>query len=340
MVPAVYDVQDLSDEPILVLDMQGSIQQLNRAARRHFENLKVGDQFSSLLKDPASLWPVLTHFSRCGEPAFASLELARADVNRQRITGMRISGQEPATIAIRFDRSSAKEFSILSQQVAALNGEIHEHRRARLRLEASLSANLILYRELQHRVKNHLQMVMGMLAMTKRKASTPAERGLITEIAERLSAIAEVQRLMYDYQSTSGVPADKLINGVANGFKRIAGDAAQVIVESTNADFSNEVATAVALILNELFSNAAKYGGADGECNLKVSCQYQQGVFDITVRDHGCGYPESIQEGGTGLTLIRGLCRQIGATLALYSDQGAWCVIRFSDNRPDAEAIY
>ena len=96
----------------------------------------------------------------------------------------------------------------------------------------------------------------------------------------------------------------------------------------------NDLAFPLALIANELLTNAVKY--ADGP-NAAVSLSFVR-IGDeavLTVRDNGPGFaPSASGPSSSGLGLVRGLCRQIGGQFTLQSDAGAVAIVSF----PLAEA--
>jgi len=329
-----YGVSDLFQDPVLILDIEGRVRHLNRSARRCFGDLHPDQPFAQRVENPNQLQELLRRFSSCAEPSFGTLETKTKDgTSRFKVTGARLSTIPAIAIGLRFSPVPPSEFTILSHQIKALHAEIHQHRIARRRLEEALETNQTLYRELQHRVKNHLQIVMAMFGIARRKTKTERERDLIDLFERRIGAVAEVQHLMYAVSSMVGVPAVDLVNAIAKNFRELTGSKATIKIEAISDEFLNEYASPIALILNELLSNAVKYGIGVDSAAIELSVRREQEIFEVVVQDHGPGFaknPADIR--GSGLDLVRGLCRQIGAILTLETRGGARATIRFKQS--------
>ncbi len=79
-------------------------------------------------------------------------------------------------------------------------------------------------------------------------------------------------------------------------------------------------------------TNAAKYGLPDGRGRITIALERQGGLFSLIVHDCGPGIPEAAQiRRSSGIGLVRGLCRQIGARLSTDNDRGTRVVVAFAD---------
>jgi len=76
---------------------------------------------------------------------------------------------------------------------------------------------------------------------------------------------------------------------------------------------SNDVAMPLALILNELVTNAVKHGcGNHARCAVRLELTERDGTFELSVEDDGEGFDlETVRKTSSGLQLVLGLARQI-----------------------------
>ncbi|MET4792809.1 two-component sensor histidine kinase [Bradyrhizobium japonicum] len=76
---------------------------------------------------------------------------------------------------------------------------------------------------------------------------------------------------------------------------------------------SNDIAMPLALILNELLTNAAKHGIEDPDRNgIRVTLNERDGEYELEVEDDGPGFELSaVQQNSSGLRLVQGLARQL-----------------------------
>jgi two-component sensor histidine kinase len=91
----------------------------------------------------------------------------------------------------------------------------------------------------------------------------------------------------------------------------------------------------LALILNELLTNAAKHGAKGREgASIKVGLTRSSDVFVLHVEDDGAGFDlEEVRRRSSGLGLVTGLARQLGGTFNVERTPGARCVVRFLEQR-------
>ena len=126
----------------------------------------------------------------------------------------------------------------------------------------ALKHNSILYRELQHRVKNHLQMMLGLFSSARREARNVTDGSVIESLELKLRAICEAQQLMYLKDDAASVSAASLLKSLADS-RTLATDLVQILVEADPVQIPNDAVFPLSLIINELLSNALKHGMAE-----------------------------------------------------------------------------
>jgi len=176
-------------------------------------------------------------------------------------------------------------------------------------------------REIHHRVKNNLQTVAALLRLQSRRMSSPEARDALAEAMRRVSTIA----LVHDTLSQTideTVPFDDLVGRSL----RLAADVAtagthvRTTVHGTFGSIPADDATALALVLTELVTNAVEHG-LDGR---------EHGNVDITVERDGEDLRVEVADDGAGLPAGRGagtgLGTQIVSTLVTNELRGtiAW----------------
>jgi two-component sensor histidine kinase len=206
--------------------------------------------------------------------------------------------------------------------------------RNRLDSERKRYANLaenrdLLYRELQHRVSNNIQVVAGMLRLQANGASPEVGRAL-AEASARISLIAKIQRDLYNQtgalSSFHAFAHDLLTKALA------AAGAEHVTVRINGGDqpLHPEQATAVALVLLECFNNALEHAYADGRAGEIIVDLAQDGAhWRLTMRDDGPGPPPGfdIERGHSfGLKIARAMATQLQGGFTLErGEPGAVC---------------
>ncbi len=217
---------------------------------------------------------------------------------------------------------------------AALEARVRERtaelEAANEQLRCALHEKEVLLREVHHRVKNNLQVVAGLLTLQARQAD-PALGGYFRASLERIRAMGRVHEQLYRADDASSFDAAAFIRSICEDLGEIYGTTRErvrcrVEVPGT-VRIPLDVATPLALILNEAISNALKHGypeGRRGEVLVRLE-QADDGTSRLEVRDDGVGLPEDHAERGRrsmGMRLIETLARQIGATVTFECASG------------------
>jgi PAS domain S-box-containing protein len=197
------------------------------------------------------------------------------------------------------------------------------------------AGQLGLLRELNHRVKNNMQMLLSLLSSAAREAETVETQKALLDAARRVAVMGAVQQVLYGGDD-SGMTfrAEKLIRAVAALAPPGPHGPVDITVVPTPLVLTNDTAVPVALVLNELLSNAARFGGRSGQpAAIRVELTRTGDRFSLVVEDDGPGFdpdPASTKR-ASGLGLVRGLARQLGGTLSVEKGGGARCTVTFSD---------
>lgn len=218
----------------------------------------------------------------------------------------------------------AIESSDLSKGSIWVMEDISEIKRANdERLAQERKQRDVLLREVHHRIKNHLQGVIGLLA--EHESNHPELRHAIGAIVGQIFSIAVVHGLHGRMGSHDVIVCD-LVSEIARGSAALVNPGLEMKVEirvPAPVKVRQEQAVPIALILNELILNACKHGCAP--IIASVACETDEVL--VTVRNR-CGSGAAPRDTttcdwfGTGLGIVRLLVPQHGATLTFSSRAG------------------
>ena len=330
--PETRGLARLIQDPLVVVGLDGLAYDCNGPGRALIgaDPVQTG---VAVFESDEGLRRLLTAASASADPVIGALVLRHVsgEAQRRRVRAV-VVDRTPGALRIAVQILDAKDdqFALLSSRVKELNQEIGVRRAIQARLEETLERNGVLYRELQHRVKNHLQMMLGLFSTARREAASVSDAAFLQQIEAKLHVVFEAQRLMYASES-AGVPAAQLLSSTTGVLAALAGDGLEIEVQADAVTISNDVAFPLALIINELVSNAVKYGVRGGVGRISVKLTSSGEDIELQVRDHGPGFRpgESPERRSSGLGLVRGLCRQIGGGLRVESDDGAVVTVLF-----------
>ena len=209
------------------------------------------------------------------------------------------------TLHVERERRLAEHEAQLAALNAAQAAELVEK-------AASLARTEVVMREVDHRVKNSLNLVSSMLKMQSRR-TVEAARQPLREAADRVALIARVHEALYGAASLSHVDMRDFLEGLSKGLM-VSSAAPGVRLETAFCDrtLTGQEAVALGLILAELVGNALRHGleGRDGA--LRIACEEApEGRTRLSVGDSGAGFDE-----GFDLRLAEGLGSKVIQTYA------------------------
>jgi PAS domain S-box-containing protein len=188
----------------------------------------------------------------------------------------------------------------------------------------------ILLKELNHRVKNNMAMLYALIRSAERETANVEARTVLGNAAQRVGAMAAAQQALYTEHDRYGVDAQEFVSAVCDSAKQAFSKDVSLHIDVTAGHLRNEITMPLALILNELLTNAAKHGCDNhGICDIWISLNDDNGALLLTVRDSGSGFDfrdTGRRSSGTGL--ISGLARQLGGTFSVARGPGALCTVR------------
>ncbi|MCC7205672.1 MAG: HAMP domain-containing protein [Anaerolineae bacterium] len=222
--------------------------------------------------------------------------------------------------------------------VLALIRDITERRNAE-----TAERNAVLLKEIHHRVKNNLQVVISLLNLQAAQAPSPEVAAMFHDSQDRVRSMALVHEKLYNSRDLSRIEfADyirDLTDRLMNTYEMTA-SAIQLEVVASPTFLDIDTAMSCGLIVSELVTNALKHafqGRTQGKLTIRLA-RGSDGMHEVVVCDDGIGLPEQVDIAGAetlGLQLVTSLVRQIGGTLTLRRDKGAAFHITF---RPPADS--
>jgi two-component sensor histidine kinase len=201
----------------------------------------------------------------------------------------------------------------------------------------------LLIEEAHHRIKNNLQMVSGLLQLELAASEGRAAERLRHAISQ-IKAISQVHNLLseempdrVDTRVLIRVVMETLVNSMT-AHETLP----EVELELGALWLDADQAVPLALIVNELASNALLHGHPpeDEPLRLSLQCIQQDCYVCLTVRDNGGGYPETITSSGQGMNIVRqlGQVNLRGELLLTNRGGGAFAVLRFPITEREADA--
>jgi len=220
--------------------------------------------------------------------------------------------------------------------------DITERKQVEGQLRKYTETLTVLLREVNHRVKNNLSALIGILHMEEERAIKQGEEGyiqLLRDVNSRIRSLATVHSMLSagNWQPLEiSQLGEQIIQAVLKGLPFDRNVSLQV--DKTGIKISSNQAHHLTLVINELATNSVKYGLVDRTDGLiQMRIQESIGNIHIIFQDNGPGYPEFIIQGdfrnaSIGFELIRGIVTQsLDGNLILRNENGAVTEILFAN---------
>jgi two-component sensor histidine kinase len=140
------------------------------------------------------------------------------------------------------------------------------------------------------------------------------------------------QQVLYGTVDAARFNAQEFLDAVCHTARQTFSRDVQILCEASDVQLSNDTAMPLALIVNELLTNAVKHGvNGGGPSTVHVGLTHQDGIFLLYVEDEGSGFDlQSVRKQSSGLKLVEGLARQLGGKFEVARSPVSRCTVRFS----------
>tara|TARA_B100000315_G_scaffold10371_1_gene9999 strand:- start:310 stop:3903 length:3594 start_codon:yes stop_codon:yes gene_type:complete len=204
------------------------------------------------------------------------------------------------------------------------------------RLRASLDEKEVLVKEINHRVKNNLQIISSLLSLQSRDIQDQQALQAFKVSQDRIKAMALVHEKFYQSENLGQIDFGGYLQSLTADLYNSYGLNTQGIELQVDVDrilMGVDTAIPCGLIINELVSNALKHAFLEGVAGeISVSVREEGDEYTLVVKDNGVGLPEGLdirQTTTLGLTIVNALAQQIRGAIDLSSDGGSEIKITF-----------
>jgi two-component sensor histidine kinase len=194
----------------------------------------------------------------------------------------------------------------------------------------------VLAAELQHRVRNNLQLVCGMLSKLVDEAPDKSGRRGIRAVARRVSALADVYDHLLGSEMTQTTDFGSYVKTLCVNLQEIQGAGQDGLVtlscDSDALALDLDVMTVLGIVVAELVTNSYDHAFPGGAGAIAVSARRTPGdarTATMTIRDDGIGFTAGGGSKRHGLGLVRRLIEQVRGTVTLDTGRGTLWTIQF-----------
>lgn len=208
--------------------------------------------------------------------------------------------------------------------------DITEEKELELQLKSAIKERDILLKEVHHRVKNNLQLLLSLSRLKDKNGKIETH-----EIEDSINAIAKAYEAIYKSENLDKISIKNYINQIVQPI--ILKQNIEFNIDSVDFTESIDFLIPIGLIITELVNNSMKHGRLNSEIlKIHITIEKNDHILYLIYRDNGVGYGEflnSIRERNSfGITIIDGLVDQLNGSIELYNENGACAKLKINLN--------
>jgi PAS domain S-box-containing protein len=263
----------------------------------------------TLLSEDLPIWESLL-----GEPILPT----KKEVLRHRHKNGHVIWLETVIVPVLDDLGRLESIECIAKDISK---QVHLERR----LNDALQEKELLFRELQHRIKNTFMMISGLFSLEMEKHNEAGARAALRSMQERVNSMSYLYSMLRAGDATSMVSLNAYIYKLIESL--MPGGHIKTDLQLESVEVNSRIVMPIGLILNEMITNSIKYAFPDGRdgCVSVELTRSDPNHIHLRMSDNGVGWPEGFnpeQSTGLGTQLVNMLSEQIGAVPMWNSENG------------------
>jgi two-component sensor histidine kinase/DNA-binding response OmpR family regulator len=222
----------------------------------------------------------------------------------------------------------------LHEMISDRDRYIAAHERILAGKDRLLETSNVLARELQHRVRNNLQLVYSML--NHQLSLTTDEAGIegLSAIAHRVMILVEIYEHLLGADLGRTIDFGAYISSLCSRFLALhtaAHPKVKLTCQPVAVNIGLDMVTTLGLVISELVTNSYAHAFPDGKGTISVSMSMDQSGDNATISfiDDGVGFVHARENKRHGIGLVKRLMEQVGGSAALRSEHGSEWTLKF-----------
>ncbi len=196
------------------------------------------------------------------------------------------------------------------------------------RLNVALEENKVLFKEVHHRTKNNMQVVMSLLESQSFKIDDPKYKKMFETHVDRLKAMSLMHKNLYSNQSYEEVNIQEYLEEIAQSLQTYTEHSINTDIDPIVIDM--KTAMNLGLIFNEAVTNAIEHAFEGEDGTIDISFKQQGDRYSLSIEDNGRGFDTSKTYKSLGLTLIQDLSATFpGNNISIDGNEGVKIKIFF-----------
>ncbi|MDA3946443.1 MAG: ATP-binding protein [Helicobacteraceae bacterium] len=226
----------------------------------------------------------------------------------------------------KLDRDLIHEYSSRQEVIE------HEVVEKTAELSSALAQKELLFKELHHRVKNNLQLILSLMRLQNDTYECDKENTFLQQLEGRIRAIARTHEMLYQNNEAETVDMEEYVERYIDELKNSMPNDKMIFESAIEASLPLKKAVYVGLVINELVSNTLKHAYGEAGGRVYIALKLIDNRYVLEVADEGIGYdPQETRSKSLGLILVKSLVEeQLEGSLTFDNSNGSHYIMRFS----------
>jgi len=216
------------------------------------------------------------------------------------------------------------------EKIRRVGSQLTKQRKLDAGPDARAYTDLLLV-ESDHRFKNNLQMMIGIVRAAQRATNSGDVHSALESVVRKFQAVSQVEATLRRTRGGQTRRIDELLRELCESICAASPEKFDFSLQCDVVEMPNTFATPFALIANELLINAIKHGFSGVPQAIYVGLKIAPGTLELKIEDNGPGIdPMLFSRSKSGLQTVRRLVRQLDGFIDLGRGPGGRVAVRFS----------
>jgi two-component sensor histidine kinase len=221
-------------------------------------------------------------------------------------------------------------FMVVAVLLSLLIKTLAQNKKCRQELQNIHDEKVFLLKEMHHRIKNNMQVMMGLLETQSFKVKDPIYKQMFQNHVDRIKAMSYLHQNLYEEKSRSLIDMHEYLGSIIRNLQLMTSNSINAQIDACELDMHQ--ALNVGLIVNETVSNAIKYAYDDFNGTIIVTLSRKNGKCMLHIQDFGKGYdPTTLGDETLGVSMIRDMANFLHeSSVTVNSKIGVSLVVMFA----------
>ena len=178
-------------------------------------------------------------------------------------------------------------------------------------LESSIKEREILLKEVHHRTKNNMQIMISLLDTQSFRIDDPKYKDIFQSHINRISSMAKIHEHLYKGKSFESVEVDQYLYELTNNLQKLSRHDIMAVYEPLTLDMAKAIN--ISLIFNELLTNAIEHAYPNSSGVIEASLLLYEDGYLLQIKDYGRGFDITKSYSSLGLTLVQDLVKTLSS---------------------------